>query len=232
MKGHRVITATIGMLAALQLSLEVRAEEPVDSSGWLCNFCTYAAGWFGSLDIGPGYASDSSLKFADYRGIEDEDAFMSVYGDIHFRNSDGRYFDLYARNLGTHSRQLEIRGGREGRFELHVAYDEIPKYRGFGTTTPYRDAGNGQLLLPPDWVQAPTTAGMSSLTDSLTRASLHTLRKNFVVGLSFKKSVNWRYELDVQHTEKNGTRPFGAGVFTIQSSHFPARSISAPTGLI
>ena len=212
----------IAMASVLLLSVEARSDEPAVSSGWSCNFCTYAAGWFGSLDIGPGYASDTSLKFADYRGIDDEGAFISVYGDIHYRNNDEAYFDLYARDLGTDARQLEMRGGRRGRFEIRFAYAGIPKYRGFGTQTPFRGAGSSNLVLPASWVKAPSTGGMSALTASLNPVSLQTLRKVFDAGLSFKSSSKWRYQLDVNHTEKNGTRPFGAGVFTIQSSQFPA----------
>ena len=213
------------MFAALVIGEFAVADQPPakpDQADWACNFCTYAAGWFGSLDFGPGYASEADLKFADYRGMEDKGAFISAYGDVHYRNKNGHYFDIYARDLGTDSRQLEMRGGSEGRFEIRLDYSEIPKYRGFGATTPYRAAGNSQLVLPVGWVQASTTAGMSALDNSLVRADLHTLRKDFDAGLSLKLSGNWRYEVELRHMEKDGTRPFATGVFTIQSSYFPA----------
>ena len=215
----------LAMLLALLSSAQTPADEPpatVDTSGWLCNFCSYEQGWFGTLDIGPGYAGDASLKFADYRGIEDEGAFISIFGDIHYLDNDDRYFDLYVRDLGLDNRQLEMRGGLRGRLELRLAYREIPKYRGFGTQTPQQGIGGDQLVLPPDWVKARTTDGMNALHASLTTTTLETKRKIFEAGLSFKMSGKWLYEADFQHTEKKGTRAFGAGVFTIQSSHFPA----------
>ncbi len=208
----------------LLLSTQTRADGPpvsVDTSDWWCDFCSYAQGWFGRLDIGPGYANDASLKFADYRGITEKGVFISINGDIHFLDEDGRYFDLYARDLGIDSRQLEMRGGRQGRIELRLAYREIPKYRGYGTQTPFRGLGTDDLVLPPDWVKARTTGGMSTLDVSLNPVTLETKRKIFEAGLSFRMSGKWRYEADFQHTEKNGTRAYGAGVFTIQSSHFP-----------
>ncbi|HSM68922.1 MAG TPA: hypothetical protein VK830_04340, partial [Xanthomonadales bacterium] len=51
------------------------AAQNVDTSAWQCGFCTYASGWFGSLEIGPGYVSDASLKFGDYRGLDEDGVF-------------------------------------------------------------------------------------------------------------------------------------------------------------
>lgn len=209
---------------ALLLCAQVHADESrvsVDSSGWLCNFCNYPQGWFGTFDIGPGYANDASLKFADYRGITEKGTFISINGDMHYLDKGGRYFDLYTRDLGLDSRQLEMRGGLRGRIEFRLAYREIPKYRGYGTQNPFSESGTDRLGLPPDWVYARTTAGMSALGASLLPETLEIKRKMFELGLSFRMTGNWRYEADFEHTEKNGTRAFGAGVFTIQSSHFP-----------
>ncbi len=215
-------SATLLMLLLSTQSQAVETSTGVDTSGWLCNFCNYQQGWFGSLDIGPGYASDDNLKFADYRGIDDEGGYISINGELHYLNEDGRYFDLYTRNLGINSRQLEMRGGRQGLFEIHMAYREIPKYRGFGTQTPFQGGGSNQLVLPIDWVRARTTDGLSALGQSLNTATLETKRKIFEAGLNLKLPGKWRYGLDFQHTEKRGTRAFGAGVFTSQAVHFPA----------
>ena len=215
----------LATLLTLLLSTQVLAAEPVstvDTSTWRCDFCSYPQGWFGTFDLGPGYASDASLKFADYRGIDDKGAFVSIDGEIHYLDKQGKYFDLYARDLGIESRQLEMRSGRQGWFEIRLAYREIPKYRGFGTQTPFRGVGTDQLVLPVDWVRARTTGGMSALDTSLSTTTLETKRKIFEAGLSLRISGNWRYGLDFQHTKKTGTRTFGAGVFTNQASHFPA----------
>jgi MtrB/PioB family decaheme-associated outer membrane protein len=215
----------IATLLALLSGVQTRADEPplnVDTSDWLCAFCTYPEGWFGALAIGPGYATDGSLKFADYRGIREKGIFVSLDGDAHYLDASGRYFDLYTTNLAIDSRQLEMRGGRRGRIELRLAYREIPKYRGYGTQASFLGVGSDQLLLPGNWVQAPTTSGMSALDGTLTPVALEINRKIFEAGLSFRMSGKWRYAADFQHAEKNGTRAFGAGVFTIQASHFPA----------
>jgi MtrB/PioB family decaheme-associated outer membrane protein len=203
----------------------VRASESAPDTPdrkWVCEFCTYASGWLGTFEIGPGYSSIADLKFADYRGIEDKGSFLSLYGETHFRDQHGRYFDVYARDLGTESRQLEMRGGVAGRYEIHFDYREIPKYRGFGTTSPYQGMGSDRLTLPANWEFASSTAGMSTLDSSLSGTQLKTLRKDFDAGLRMKLSGSWRYDVTLKHMEKNGSRPFAAGVFTIQSSFLPA----------
>ncbi len=194
----------------------------VDTSNWLCSFCSYPRAWLGSFEVGPGYANEPSLKFGDHRGIEDKGTFLSIYGDLHYRNDSGGYFDLYTRDVGTSARQLEMRGGRRGRFEFRLVYRETPKYRGFGTQTPFQGTGSSQLVLPPSWVSAFTTDGLSGLGSQLNPLTLDTSRKAFGAGLSLRISSKWHYQLDIHHTEKTGTRPFGGGVLTIHSAQLPA----------
>jgi len=208
-------------MPALVLADETQSEEN-DTSRWLCSLCIYPLGWWGILDFGPGYVGDSSLKFGDYRGLEEKGLFLSLDGDTHYRDNDGRYFDLYARNLAIDSRQLELRGGQQGRFEVRLGYQEIPKYRGYGTQTPFLGVDSGELTLPGDWVRAPVTAGMSALDQSLHDAPLKTSRKTLDAGLTLKFAVKWSYRLDFEHQKKDGSRSFGAGLFLSNTSQFPA----------
>ena len=210
----------LALMLTSQAANAAEAGNTVDTSGWSCSFCTYKYGWYGSLDIGPGYTSDTDLKFADYRGIDDEGLFLSAYGDIHYRNDDGKYLDFFVRDLGTDARQIKLRGGQQGRYQLRAAYREIAKYRGFGTQTVHLGAGGDKLVLPQDWVMAVITPDMTALNASLSPVTLDTRRKIFDAGLSFNVAGKWRYGLDVQHTAKKGSRPFGAGVYTLQAAHF------------
>jgi MtrB/PioB family decaheme-associated outer membrane protein len=63
---------------------------------------------------------------------------------------------------------------------------------------------------------------MSSLPTALYAIDLETIRKIFDAGLSWKLSRRWSYEVLYQHQSKQGTRPFGAGLLTINASHLPA----------
>jgi MtrB/PioB family decaheme-associated outer membrane protein len=86
----------------------------------------------------------------------------------------------------------------------------------------YLGAGGNELTLPADWQPAPNTSGMDGLSTALRPAELEIMRKTLDAGLRWRLGSRWSWDLGVQHQSKEGTRPFGAGVFTIHSSHFPA----------
>ena len=187
-----------------------------------CKNCVKYTGWRGSLDFGLGYVSDDSLRFGDYRGLEDDGFYAAIDGDIHFRNLEGRYLDLYVKDLGYDSRQFNIRGGNQGLYQLRFGWQETPKYRGYGTQTPFSGVGSDHLTLPGDWAYSPTTGGMSALQDSLNAAALKTQRKTLDAGATVKFADNWSYRIDYQRQEKKGTRTMGAGFYFNNASILPA----------
>ena len=212
------------LLPALLLSIQCPLSEAAEteSSKPSCNQCMKYFGWRGVLDFGLGYVSDDSLRFGDYRGLEDEGFYAAVDGDLHYRDQQGRYFDLYARDLGYDNRQLDMRGGNQGRYELRFGWQETPKYRGFGTQTPFSGVGSDYLTLPTDWEHSVTTGGMTALDSSLAAAFLKTQRKTLDAGATVKFARNWSFNVDFQQQKKDGTRSLGAGLYFNNSTLLPA----------
>lgn len=198
------------------------APPAVDTSRWACTLCPYRYGWHGEIDFGGGWVSEASNQFGDYRGLNDDGAFVALDGEVNFRDKEGKFLDVQTDDLGIDSRRLEARGGTRGRYTIELGYQEIPKYRGHGAETPYRGVGSDTLSLPAGWQDAPQTSGMESLPGALHSIDLETTRKTVDLGLRWKNGTRWTYEVDYQHQAKDGTRPFGAGVFTINASHLPA----------
>jgi MtrB/PioB family decaheme-associated outer membrane protein len=212
------------LLLSAQTSLAVAQEaesDKNDSSKNECKQCIKYTGWRGDLDFGLGYVTDDSLRFGDYRGLDEKGFYAAVDGDLHFRNLDGRYFDMYARDLGYDSRQLEMRGGNQGFYELRFGWAEIPRYRGYGTQTPFIGAGSDTLTLPADWVPANTTGGMTALNSSLVPEPLKTQRKTLDAGVTLKFARNWSVRADYQRQKKEGTRTLGAGMYFSNASILP-----------
>ena len=198
------------------------AAQETEPSQHDCRQCIKYTGWRGLLGFGLDYVSDDSYRFGDYRGLEEEGFYAAVDGDLHFRNLDGRYFDMYAQNLGLDSRQLEMRGGNQGFYELRFGWREIPKYRGYGTQTPFLGVGSEYLELPANWVPAHTTGGMTALQSSLAVEPLKTQRKTLDAGATIKFARNWSVRADYQRQKKEGTRTLGAGMYFSNSSILPA----------
>ena len=138
-----------GACLALALSGPALADDTAapDTSAWVCKFCVVPAGWFGELDFGLIYLDDWSPKFGDYRGFDDDGLFIGAGGDVAYRGEAGYYLDLAARDLGLDSRQLDVRGGKQGGYELQLSYSEIQRYMGYGTVTPYSGVGSDRLTL-------------------------------------------------------------------------------------
>ena len=198
------------------------AADAVDTSRWACALCPYPLGWTGNLDFGIGWVSDASNKFADYRGLDDDGAYPAISGDFHYRNEEGRFFDLQVHDAAIDSRRMTLETGVRGKYTARLGYKEIPKYRGFGTQTVFNGVGGDSLTLPANWQPAILTSEMTSLAQSLQPVDLQTSRKILDVGLSWRLSSRWSWEADFQHQDKSGTRPYGNGVFLIDASHLPA----------
>jgi MtrB/PioB family decaheme-associated outer membrane protein len=113
-----------------------------------------------------------------------------------------------------------MRGGKQGRYEIRAGWQGIPKYRGYGTQTPFLGVGGDNLTLPADWVYASTTDEMTALQDSLVPAELKLERKIFDAGVTMMAGGNWTFNVDYQRQDKEGTRSMGGGLFN--SSLLPA----------
>lgn len=186
-----------------------------DFSEWACERCPQPEpGWTGIFDFGIGWVSDDSLRYGNYRGLDEEGAYAPLDGEARYRDSNGRWFEISGRDLALDSRQLEARGGQEGRYELRFAWKEIPTWRGYGAQTPFQGQGGDTLTLPADWVDGRTTGEMTALQSSLQPAPMKLQRKTYDLGATIRFGGDWSVEVDAQRQDKSGTRPFGgAGIF-------------------
>lgn len=216
-KHQLLIALSTGLLWSF--SIPGLANEPADvpdTSKWVCKFCPISGGWFGEWDLGLIYVDDPTPKFADYRGLDDEGAYLEASGNSRYLNEKGYYFDFYGRNLGLDSRALEMRGGKQGSYEFRADYGEIPRYLGNGTVTPYLGVGRDRLVLPESWQPDPEQVA------SWSAATLESKRKTISAGLSLKMGSSWRFDAEVEQQSRDGTRASSGGLFALNGALFPA----------
>lgn len=176
----------------------------VDTSNWKCKYCEFEEGFSGVVEFGAGYVSDDSFKFGEYNGLFEEGAYFIGNAIVRYRDEDAYYMDLLVRDLGLEKRSLGIEGGRQGKYKLFLRYDEIPHYISDSAVTPYLGSGSNSLTLPPGWVRAGTTDGMTELVSSLQQVDLKTKRKRVDVGMVFTPASKWDYKLKYRHEVKDG----------------------------
>jgi MtrB/PioB family decaheme-associated outer membrane protein len=187
------------------------AEQTPDTSDWTCKLCLVTNGWWGEWDLGAIYVDDPTPKFADYRGLIDEGWYLEASGFSRYLNEKGHYFDVYGRNLGIDSRALEMRGGKQGSYELFAEYSEIPRYLGNGTTTPYDGVGTDTLTLSDGWEEAVWAP-----------AKLESERKTLAAGFKVRLGSAWKIDAIVERQSKDGTSANSAGLWVLNAVHFPA----------
>ena len=219
MKRHTKYQLLVAMSTSMLLPISTigLADEPVeapDTTQWVCKFCPISNGWKSEWDLGLIYVDDPTPKFADYRGMNDDGAYLEASGNSRYLNDRGHYFDVYGRNLGLDSRQLEMRGGKQGRFELRLDYSEIPRYLGHGTVTPYEGVGSDTLVLP----QGQLSQDVSTWSPAL----LESKRKTTDAGFTVKMGHSWKLNADFERQTRDGTRSFAGGTFAINGALFPA----------
>lgn len=181
-----------------------------DTSEWACEDCPFFYGLNGAVLFGAGYVSDDLFEFGNYRGFEEEGVYGAAGVDLRYRKEDGHFLSVLGDRLGLDSRSLSVEAGRQGRYSLHLEYDEIPRYRASDTRTVFDGAGTARQTLPDGWVRGGTTDAMTALAGSLRAFDIkHELK---TLGLAFELDGDspWHYRVDVQRTRKEGSLIRGA----------------------
>jgi MtrB/PioB family decaheme-associated outer membrane protein len=208
------LLAALGVCILPLLGNPVLADEnaaPPDTSKWVCKLCPISGGWMGEWDLGLIYVDDPTPKFADYRGMLEHDWYLEASGDTSYRDDKGYYVDFIGRNLGLKSRDIDMRGGNQGTWEFRANYQEIPRYLGYGTVTPYSGVGTDTLTLPETWKSQP-----------MEPAALKSRRKTYGAGFTLQFGSAWSWQADYERQDRSGTKAFGGGVFATNGAWFPA----------
>jgi len=208
------ITSPPSLVAADDESSAIPA---VDTSKWKCKYCEVEEGWSGDITPGIGYVSDDSFKFGEYNGLNEQGTYLIADANLRYRDEDAGYLDLSISDFGLDTRSLSVEGGRQGSYELFLNYDELPHFISDSGSSPYLGIGSDSLTLPPAWVAAGSTGGMTGLVPSLQEVDLETKRKQLGAGVTFTIDSPWEYTIKFRHETKQGNKR-AAGSFFFNSA--------------
>jgi MtrB/PioB family decaheme-associated outer membrane protein len=194
------------LLAAGAAQAQEASTPPPDPSTWACSKCPFPKGYEASAELGGGYLSDSSAKFGDYTGLDEDGAYV-VAGAEGKANYDSGYslsYDL--QDLGLDSRAARLDGGKQGSYDFSLFYDRVP-HRIFDTSeTIFGGVGSSNLTLPSGWVRAGSTGGMTALAANLRSVDVGYDRDRYGAAGSFWLGKNIVFGLDYRHDERDGAR--------------------------
>ena len=203
---------TLSRAVTIALLAPVSAWAQVDTSGWECEYCPFEEGYQAEMAVGVTQVSDDAARFGNGTGYDEEGTYANVDGEGRYAK-DGMQMRWYAEDLGLDSRTLSIEGGKQGKFDLNLAYSELP-YRLFdSTSTVFSQSGNA-LLLPTDWAPGPVTSAMTQLDSSLVSRNIGTDRQILEFGGRFMAAENFSLFADYRRQERDGVKATSASFYT------------------
>ena len=177
-----------------------------DPEKWVCSKCPFDKGYVSEAYAGAGYVDDTSARFGDYTGLDEEGGVFVAGAEGGVALDSGYRLNYLLENLGLDSRAVAIEGGKQGSYEFGAFYDRIPHRISDTGETIYSGIGSDNLSLPAGWVRAGSTAGMTALGASLRNVEVGYDRDRYGVNGSYLLGDKWAFGLDYRRDERSGTR--------------------------
>ncbi|MFO1408149.1 MAG: MtrB/PioB family decaheme-associated outer membrane protein [Steroidobacteraceae bacterium] len=204
---NRSLLITIAVAACLHAAA-ARADEAAapDTSGWTCSKCPFTKGYEADVELGGGYLDDSSAKFGDYTGLDEKGGYVVADAEGTYAGDDGYAMSYELTDLGLNSRAIRLEGGVQGTYDYALWYDRVPHTIWDTTRTPYRGIGSNDLTLPSGWVDAGSTAGMTTLDADLHDVDVGYDRDRYGVAGRYLWGQNLILTVDFRRDKRDGTR--------------------------
>jgi MtrB/PioB family decaheme-associated outer membrane protein len=205
---------TLAIAALLLVAASgARAEETPapDTSAWACSKCTFAKGYSSAAEFGAGWLDDSSAKFGDATGLDEDGVYVVANAAGGVALESGYRLDYELLDLGLDSRSVDLSGGKQGNYEFGLHYDRIPHRLSDTGETIFSGVGSDDLSLPGNWVRAGSTGGFTALDASLRQVDVGFDRDRYGANGRYLLGDRWSFGLDYKRDDRSGTRPrFGS----------------------
>jgi MtrB/PioB family decaheme-associated outer membrane protein len=201
--------AVASCLAGASAAAAETAANP--AAEWTCSKCPFGTSYEATADIGGAYVDESSAKFGDYTGLDQEGGYLIADAEGRYASESGYTLNYELTDLGLDSRAIRFEGGRQGAYDFGLFYDRVPHTIWDTTQTPFRNVGSQQLNLPSNWVFGGSTSGMTSLDEDLRDVDVGFNRDRYGAVGRYFWGENMVFAVDYRRDERSGLRSqFGA----------------------
>ena len=207
--------STLSAAAAAAEGAAGAGQAAPDTRKWQCKLCPIEKGLNGTVEAGGAYVSDSSSKFGEYNGLNQQGGYFLGDFSARYRGEDAAYWNIDGANLGLDTRSLNVEGGRQGTYKLLLNYQELRHFISDSAQTPFIGSGGSSLTLPAGYPAATTTA--MPLSTTLRQVDLDLKRKELGAGVSWIPARAWETNVSYRHQTREGTLGT-AGAFFVTAS--------------
>ncbi|MGL5147099.1 MAG: MtrB/PioB family outer membrane beta-barrel protein, partial [Plesiomonas shigelloides] len=172
-------------------------------AAWVCKGCTIEAKKDGFAEATIAVQQGNDKHIRNTTGTDADGVAGNLSGGYMERDQDATRTEFSANRLGFDDGNAAFTLSSPGFYKISAKYRELSRFNSTGMT-PYISQGD-ELILPPDWRFAGTTAGMTGL-DNVMPVDLQHKRHRYemegkVAGEQFTTDLNFRHE-----TRKGNTR--------------------------
>ena len=158
------------------------------------------------IELGVIGVSDDSARFGKYTGLNESGAYLQANVDLAVRTDDAYYLRLIGTDLGLDSRYFGFQAGKQGRWDIELFYDQLPRFVFDDTASPFLGVDSNSLTLPPTWVRAGNTQGMTALDTTLQQQNIEQERKTLGAAIDVTPWKKLSLTADFRHTNLDGNR--------------------------
>lgn len=116
-----------------------------------------------------------------------------------------RHAKLQIEDATLSTRRAQLVLGRQGVYRFEAGHQGLPQPRTL-VASPFTNPGSTTLVLPPDWIAAPTTEGMTRLLPSLGELALGVDRRRQHVGVMAWLGERWQVDTRYAEDRRQGLR--------------------------
>ncbi len=110
-----------------------------------------------TVEVGAGSVSDSSYKFGEYNGLEDQGGFvlgnLDLFGGGRYDSDSLTRWGLHANDIGLKTGDADFTYREQGRFKIDLGLEDFRRNLSDTYQTPYLGLGSADLTLPAGWLK-------------------------------------------------------------------------------